>query len=80
MLRDRIIDLARKRVEGISETMVYTMGPIEKSAVADISRTIVPAAHDVAVVGSLGTPIHPVMLSFLAMAGSRFSVGLYSHK
>ena len=50
MLRDRIIDLARNLVEGISETMVYTIGPMEKSAVADIRSTIVPAAQDVAVV------------------------------
>jgi hypothetical protein len=42
--------------------MVYTIGPMEKSAVAEIRRTIVPAAHEVAVVCSLGMPIQPVIL------------------
>lgn len=66
ILRERMIDLARNRVEGISETIVYTIGPMEKSAVADIRSTIVPAAHDVAVVCLSGIPMHPVTLFRLA--------------
>jgi hypothetical protein len=45
------MDFARRRVDGISDTMVYTTGATEKSAVADIRRTIVPAVQDVAVEG-----------------------------
>lgn len=50
-LRARIIDLARRRVDGISDTMVKTTGATERSPTADNRRTIVPAVHDVAVDG-----------------------------
>lgn len=50
-LRARMMDLDRRRVDGISETMVYTTGPTEKSATAERRRTMVPAVQDVAVDG-----------------------------
>jgi hypothetical protein len=58
----RIMDFARRRVDGISETMAYTTGATEKSATAESSRTIVPAVHDVAVDGVEGMPIPPATL------------------
>jgi hypothetical protein len=58
----RIMDFARRRVDGISETMAYTTGATEKSATAESNRTIVPAVHDVAVDGVEGIPIPPATL------------------
>lgn len=60
--RARTMDFARRRVEGISDTMVYTTGPTEKSATAERSKTIEPAVHDVAVVGFDGIPMPPATL------------------
>ena len=53
------MDLERRRVDGISETIVYTTGATEKSAVADNRRTMVPAVQEVAVEGCEGMPIPP---------------------
>lgn len=54
--------LARSRVDGSSDTMVYTTGLMEKLAVALRSRTSVPAAQDSAVLGCVGIPRKPIML------------------
>jgi hypothetical protein len=63
----RMIDFARRRVEGISETMAYTTGATEKSATAESNKTIVPAVHDVAVVGAEGIPIPPATLFIVSV-------------
>lgn len=55
-------DFARSRVDGISETIVYTTGATEKSATALRRRIMVPAVQEVAVVGLDGMPIPPAML------------------
>lgn len=61
-LRASTMVLARRRVEGISETMVYTTGPTEKSATADRRSIMVPAVQDSASDGVDGTPIPPATL------------------
>lgn len=57
-----MMDLARSRVEGISDTMVYTTGPMEKLAAALRSSTMVPAVQASAVLGGVWMPMKPVML------------------
>ena len=60
-----MMDLARNRVDGTSDTIVYTTGPTLKFAVALIRSTIVPAAHASAFDGVSWIPMNPVMLSLL---------------
>lgn len=61
-LRARMMLLARRRVDGISDTIVYTTGPMEKLAVALSRITSVPAAQASAVLGGVWIPKKPIML------------------
>lgn len=66
-LRARMMLLARRRVDGISDTIVYTTGLMEKLAVALSKSTSVPAAHASAVLGCEWIPRKPMMLLLLGV-------------